>query len=61
MALNVPDSAIGIYLGYFAGFPLYLAISDILPEAHARHGSRLTLVFTVVGAGFMWLVVGLSQ
>jgi len=61
MALTVPESAIGIYLGYFAGFLLYLATSDILPEAHARHASRLTLVFTVAGAGFMWLVVGLSQ
>jgi zinc transporter, ZIP family len=58
--VHVPDSAIGIYLGYFAGFLLYLATSDILPEAHARHPSRLTMVCTVAGAGFMWLVVGLS-
>ena len=61
LAFHVPEGAIGIYLGYFAGFLLYLATSDILPEAHARHASRLTLVFTVAGAGFMWLVVGLSQ
>jgi ZIP family zinc transporter len=57
----IPQSTVGIYLGYFAGFLLYLATSDILPEAHARHPSRLTLVFTVAGAGFMWLVVGLSH
>jgi ZIP family zinc transporter len=57
----VPDNAIGLYLGYFAGFLLYLATADILPEAHARHASRLTLLCTVSGAAFMWLVVGLSS
>jgi zinc transporter, ZIP family len=56
----IPTGAIGLYLGYFAGFLLYLATADILPEAHARHPSRLTLVFTVAGAAFIWLVVGLS-
>jgi ZIP family zinc transporter len=56
----VSPSATGIYLGYFAGFLLYLATSDILPEAHAHHPSRLTLLCTVAGAAAMWLVVGLS-
>jgi ZIP family zinc transporter len=59
--VTVPEDAIGLYLGYFAGFLLYLATADILPEAHAKHASRLTLVFTVAGAAFMWLVVGLSS
>jgi ZIP family zinc transporter len=59
-SFTVPGDAIGIYLGYFAGFLLYLATSDILPEAHARHASRMTLACTLAGAGFMWLVVGLS-
>ncbi len=58
--INIPANAIGLYLGYFAGFLLYLATADILPEAHAKHASRLTLLFTVAGAGFMWLVVGLA-
>jgi ZIP family zinc transporter len=59
--IHIPEGAVGIYLGYFAGLLLYLATSDILPEAHARHPSRLTLVFTVAGAAFMWVVVGVSQ
>ncbi|MDT4996815.1 MAG: hypothetical protein QOD45_883 [Pseudonocardiales bacterium] len=59
--IAIPTSAVGLYLGYFAGVLLYLATADILPEAHARHDSRLTLVCTLAGAGFMWLVVGLSQ
>lgn len=60
-SFSVPTDAIGIYLGYFAGFLLYLATSDILPEAHARHASRMTLACTLAGAAFMWLVVGLSS
>lgn len=59
--VQVSGTVIGLYLGYFAGFLLYLATSDILPEAHAKHPSRLTLVTTLVGAGFMWLVVGVSH
>ena len=59
--LPAPHQAIGLYLGYFAGFLLYLATSDILPEAHARHPSRLTLAATVAGAAMMWLVVGFSR
>lgn len=60
-AISIPQDAIGLYLGYFAGFLLYLATADILPEAHARHPSRLTLACTVAGAAFMWLVVGLTH
>lgn len=59
--IRVSAEVLGLYLGYFAGFLLYLATADILPEAHATHPSRLTLVFTVAGVGFMWLVVGLSH
>lgn len=59
--VELPSTAVGLYLGYFAGFLLYLAAVDILPEAHARHPSRLTLLMTVVGVLFMWLVVGASR
>lgn len=59
--LTVSPEVLGLYLGYFAGFLLYLATSDVLPEAHANHPSRLTLLCTVAGAGFIWLVVGLSS
>jgi zinc transporter, ZIP family len=57
---SVGDHVLALYLGGFAGFLLYLATADILPEAHARHPSRLTLVSTVGGVAMMWLVVGLS-
>jgi zinc transporter ZupT len=51
---------LALYLGGFAGFLLYLATADILPEAHARHPSRLTLLSTLGGVGLMWVVVAAS-
>jgi len=57
---SVSDTVLALYLGAFAGFLLYLATADILPEAHARHPSRLTLVTTVAGVVLMWAVVAAS-
>jgi len=61
LAFTIPHHVLGVYLGFFAGILLYLATSDILPEAHASHPSRLTLACTIAGAGFMWLVIGLAS
>lgn len=60
LLFSVGDEVLALYLGGFAGFLLYLATADILPEAHARHPSRLTLVSTLGGLGLMWLVVAAS-
>ena len=51
------ETAISIYLALFAGILIYLATSHILPEAHARHSSKLTLVSTFVGIALMWFLV----
>jgi len=60
LLFTVPDHLLGLYLGFFAGFLLYLATGDILPEAHSRHPSRLTLVATLLGVTAMWGVVSAS-
>lgn len=59
--IREPPEATGLYLGYFAGFLLYLATSDILPEAHAGHPSRLTLLCTVAGSAFMFGIAVLNH
>ncbi|MFF3571762.1 ZIP family metal transporter [Nocardia jiangxiensis] len=59
--IRVPPEATGLYLGYFAGFLLYLATADILPEAHAGHPSRLTLFCTVAGTVFMFGIAVLNH
>jgi ZIP family zinc transporter len=56
-ALCVTPSAIALYLALFSGFVVYIATSHILPEAHARHPSRATLLATVFGVVVMALVV----
>jgi ZIP family zinc transporter len=57
LLFTVPDRGLLIYLGVFAGFLLYIGASDVLPEAHAEHPSRLTLVLTVFGASLMYVVI----
>ncbi|NML49819.1 ZIP family metal transporter [Streptomyces sp. R302] len=58
--LTLPEELLGSYLGFFGGALLYLAAAEILPEAHHEHPARTTLLCTVAGVGFIWLVVGLS-
>ena len=54
----ISDPSLALYLAVFSGFVIYLATSHILPEAHSRHPSRLTMVATVIGVVAMWLIVG---
>jgi ZIP family zinc transporter len=60
LAFTLSEGVLRIYLGVFAGILLYLATSDILPEAHARHPSRLTFLATGLGAAAMLVIAGVS-
>ena len=53
---RLPPSVLALYLGFFAGFLLYISAADILPEAHSRRRSSLTIVMTVLGAVFIFVV-----
>ncbi len=55
--ISISDPLLGLYLATFAGMLIYLATSHILPEAHAKHSSKLTMLATFVGILIMWLVV----
>lgn len=59
LLFSVPDRALLIYLGVFAGFLLYIGASDVLPEAHANHRSQMTMVMTVSGAVAIYTVLQL--
>lgn len=56
MLFQVSDAGLSLYLGFFAGFLLYIGASEILPEAHSKHSSYATIAFTVLGALFMFVV-----
>jgi len=60
LLFSIPPYQLMLYLGFFAGFLLYIGVSDILPEAHSRAGPGVALkliALTCCGAGFVWLVV----
>ncbi|MDP1851699.1 MAG: ZIP family metal transporter [Candidatus Planktophila sp.] len=56
--LVISEASLALYLAMFSGFVIYLATSHILPEAHSRHPSKMTMLATVIGVVFMWLIVG---
>ncbi len=45
-----------LYLGFFAGFLLYIGASDILPEAHSKRSSFKLIGLTVLGALFIFTI-----
>jgi len=55
--LSINSDLTAIYLAAFSGILIYLATSHILPEAHARHESRWTLISTLAGVAIMWALV----
>lgn len=56
----ISTQLIATYLALFAGMLIYLATSHILPEAHSKHPSRLTLLSTVAGVLVMFLIVNIA-
>ncbi|MEK7594617.1 MAG: ZIP family metal transporter [Patescibacteria group bacterium] len=56
MLFTLSDSALTLYLGFFAGFLLYIGASEILPEAHSKHSSYKTIALTVLGAAFIFVI-----
>jgi ZIP family zinc transporter len=56
---TVPPGMLALYLGFFAGFLLYISAADILPEAHSERSSALTIALTCLGAVFIFLVTRL--
>lgn len=56
LLFTASDAGLTLYLGFFAGFLLYIGASEILPEAHSKHSSYKTIVLTVFGAVFMFVV-----
>ncbi len=56
MFFTISDAQLVIYLGFFAGFLLYIGASDILPQAHEENSSRITIGLTIFGAFMMFVL-----
>ena len=60
LLFSAPPALLALFLGFFAGFLLYISTSDILPEAHSakRPGAALVLMgLTCLGAAFIFFAV----
>ncbi|MDO8335963.1 MAG: ZIP family metal transporter [Candidatus Saccharibacteria bacterium] len=53
---DLPEAVLAIYLGFFAGFLLYIGASDILPQAHSKGSSWKTIALTIFGVIFIFVV-----
>ena len=53
---SLSEKSLLIYLGFFAGFLLYIGASDILPEAHSKNSSMKTVLMTIIGVLFIFLI-----
>ena len=54
--IHLSQSILASLLSVFAGFFLYIATADLLPETHHSHKQWQTLGATIVGASFMFFV-----
>ena len=53
---KLPEIFLVLYLGFFAGFLIYIGASDILPEAHSKDSSYKTIMLTILGLFFIFVV-----
>lgn len=56
LLFRLPDHVLTWYLGFFAGFLLYIGASDILPEAHSKHSSFGLIGLTFAGVLLIFLI-----
>ena len=49
-----------LYLGFFAGFLLYIGASDILPEAHSKYSSLRLIGLTILGVVLIFIISRLA-
>lgn len=53
---TVSENILVLYLGFFAGFLLYIGASDILPEAHSQRSSYNTILMTLLGVVLIFII-----
>lgn len=56
LLFKIPSNLLLIYLGFFAGFLLYIGASDLLPEAHSKHSSYKMIGLTILGTLFIFVI-----
>lgn len=57
---TIPKTALGLILATFAGFFIYIASSNMIPESHHEHSTKWTTVMTVLGMVVMYIAITLA-
>ena len=60
LLFSLSPKVLVIYLGFFAGFLLYIGASDILPQAHSKGSTRPIIGATILGTVFMFVMTRLA-
>lgn len=59
LAFSLSEKTLAVYLGFFAGLILYIAASNLLPQAHSEDSDRKTLGLTLLGVIFIFIITRL--
>ncbi len=57
---TISEGMLGLLLGLFCGFFLYIGASDLIPESHHAHPKFLTTIMTLVGALVLFSAIRLA-
>ena len=57
---SISQSHLALLLALFSGFFLYIGAGDLLPESHHEHPVRWTTLATLLGMGFLYLIIHLA-
>ncbi len=60
LTFRLSEATLAIYLGFFAGFILYIAAGNIIPQAHNGRYSRWSMPLTILGVVLMFLITRLA-
>ena len=56
LLFKVPEGFLALYLGFFAGFLLYIGVTEMLPEAHKNNSSIKSVALTTFGLALIFLL-----
>jgi ZIP family zinc transporter len=56
LVVSFSEAALAIYLGFFAGVLMYIAASNILPQAHTGRASYRAIGLTMLGVVAMFFI-----
>ncbi len=58
---SLPEHILGLILAVFCGFFLYIGATDLLPESHHSHPTKLTTFMTLLGVITLYIAIRLAN